>query len=241
MVREIRERRRYAATRKIMRGGDQHLRRLGERYRDVARILERGGDPDGHVESARDEVGVPHVQHQHHLDVRVTRGEFGDQRQQVPRAERRRRADADHAAWCLRRCEDVGLDRLVPVDQRATAVLHDHAGFGDTNLLGRAVQQARAQHRLEPCHVLADRGARHAEVARGRAETPAPGHLQKHPSCSADDPSPPLGFQYGNSDFSGPILAPLHRRRVESPLPCRFGTIAPSPVQGPTNAESLFP
>ena len=174
MAREIFRAGRRAAPREVIRAGDDDAAAVEQAATDQGRI-DRGPAANGDVEAAADNVGVAIIERQMDGNLRVTRGEAGDERRDPAPSDRHRRSDPQRPA---RRGGVVGEAALefVEVGGDATGL----AVIGLSRLsqrmaTGRARQQLDAETSFETIDSVGDDGRRESKMTRGGGE-PAPAH-----------------------------------------------------------------
>jgi hypothetical protein len=162
------QRARRAVARQVGRAADDDLRRVAQAPRHQLRRRERA-PAYRHVGALVQQVDHTVGQRDVQRDVGKALVKGRHQRQQ--QAVRRRHAGVDADAPARHGAGGRAALGLVHVGQHARALFVKRGAFGrELQLAGGAVDQPRAQPRLQPGDQLADGRGRHAQLPRGGRE-----------------------------------------------------------------------
>ena len=169
MLREVVGRAGLAVAGKVIGRRAAHELRAADPRRHEILAADRA-DAHRDVEALVDEIDDAVGQLDVEAHVGMALGEFGDRGREIVRAEGDAAGEAQRAA----RHDSSGAGRrfgLVEIGEELYAALvKGAAGLGERKAAGRAVEQARAEVRLELGHVPRHRRHRHAEPVGGARE-----------------------------------------------------------------------
>ncbi|MNQ86902.1 hypothetical protein D3C85_1021080 [compost metagenome] len=154
----------------VVGGGAEHSPHLAQGFGAQGGVIERSSPPDHHVQPLIHQIHIGVAQDHLDADFRIAALELADKGVEADQPVGHGHADPQPASGG----EGGGHDGLVggvqAVQHGAYLAVVGHAGFGDAQPPGGAVDEGDAEKGFQLVDVLADRRLREAQVVRRRPE-----------------------------------------------------------------------
>lgn len=167
---EIRRVGRLARLLQVVGGGAEHPLHLAQGFGAQGGVLQGACPPDHHIQPLVYQIHVGVAQDHLDADFRVAALEFADKGVEADQPEGHGHADPQPAPGGEGGGHDGLVGGLQAVQHGAYLAVIGHAGFGDAQPPGGAVDQRNAEKGFQLVDVLADRRLGEAQIVRRRPE-----------------------------------------------------------------------
>ena len=170
---------RCAVALQVLRRRRQHALGLGQAAHGDGRVVLELAVADGHVDAAVQQVGVAVGGHDLHPQIRVARGELGQQRRDDDHAERQRRRHPQQPRRLEHGLVDGAFGLAHLAQQRLAAAVEGFAHVGEEQPPRVALHQPRGQALFQRRQVAAGRGVGQAQRLGRPRQAAQFGHLHE--------------------------------------------------------------